>query len=56
MEEAAQEEGFIGYPCFEFDPRLDPSRNDTRCVHCRKYLTVACEYIDEFVEDEEDDA
>jgi len=54
-EDETFEDGFTGYPCYEFNPRLEPSVNDTRCVHCRKYLTTACDYIDEFLEDEGND-
>ncbi len=51
MEDGIFEDEFIGYPCYDFNPALDPARNDTRCVHCRKYLTLECEYLDEFLED-----
>ncbi len=54
MEDEFDDE-FIGYPCFEFNPALSPDQNDTRCVHCRKYLTVQCEYLDQFLEDDGDD-
>ncbi len=55
-EEEAEDEGFVGYPCFEFNSRLEPHMNDTRCVHCKKYLTTLCEHIDEFFEEEGDGA
>ena len=55
MEDEASDDDFIGYPCFEFNAALDPELNDTRCVHCRKYLTVQCEYLDQFLGDEADD-
>ncbi|HEY4705512.1 MAG TPA: hypothetical protein VII27_07260 [Thermoplasmata archaeon] len=51
MEDEAVEDEFIGFPCFEFNTALAPERDDTRCIHCRKYLTVACEYLDDFFED-----
>ncbi len=47
---------FIGYPCYEFNGSLEPGLNDTRCVHCQKYLTVECEFLDEFLEDEGDES
>ena len=55
MDEEPFDEEFIGYPCFEFNAALDPERNDTRCVHCRKYLTIQCEYLDQFLEDGADE-
>lgn len=41
-------------PCFESNPTLGPAQDDGRCVHCRKFLTLECPYIDHFLgEDEE---
>ena len=55
MDDEPFDEDFIGYPCFEFNTTLSPDRNDTRCVHCRKYLTIECEYLDQFLEDDGDE-
>ena len=41
------------YECYEFNPRLRPQFDDGTCEHCRKWLTVECENIDEFVHEEE---
>ena len=39
-------------PCYESNPVV--SEDDGRCVHCRKFLTLECPYIDHFLgEDEE---
>lgn len=56
MEEEIEDEGFIGYPCYEFNRDLDRGLNDTKCVHCVKYLTTLCEHIDDFLEEEADEA
>jgi hypothetical protein len=39
--------------CYEFNAYLEPALDDGRCVHCRKFFTLECEYIDEFIEEEE---
>jgi len=54
MDDEVSDDEFIGYPGFEFNTALAPDRNDTRCVHCRKYLTVQCEYLEQFLEDDLD--
>ena len=41
-------------PCYEFNPELRPDRDDGRCESCRKFLTMECEYIDHFMEEEID--
>jgi len=41
-------------PCFEFNASLPPAEDDGRCVHCRKFLTVECPYIDHFFEEEDE--
>ncbi|MCI4330958.1 MAG: hypothetical protein L3K19_03830 [Thermoplasmata archaeon] len=48
------EDRFIGRPCYVFNPSLRMSLNDTRCAHCRFYLTAQCPHIDEFLDDVED--
>lgn len=48
------DEQFIGRDCYVFNVSLRPSLNDTRCGHCRFYLTARCPHIDEFIEDVED--
>lgn len=53
-EDEDSEERFIGRPCYAFNPALRPSLNDTRCSHCRYYLTARCPHIDEFLDDVED--
>lgn len=43
------------YPleCYEFYLKLQERFDDGMCEHCRKYLTVECPHIDEFLEEEE---
>ncbi|HKS59759.1 MAG TPA: hypothetical protein VJS68_03155 [Thermoplasmata archaeon] len=48
------EDRFIGRPCYSFNPQLRPSLNDTRCEHCRFYLTSQCPHIEEFLDDVDD--
>lgn len=42
-----------GYPCYEFNESLPVEMDDGKCIHCRKYLTVQCERIDEFIDEVE---
>ncbi len=48
------EDQFIGRPCYAFNSALRPPLDDTRCSHCRYYLTARCPHIDEFLDDVED--
>lgn len=41
-------------PCFEFNLALDGRLDNGRCEHCRKFLTVECEYIDHFLVEEDE--
>ena len=52
--EYANEDRFIGRPCYVFNPQLRSNLNDTRCAHCRFYLTSLCPHIDEFLDDVEE--
>lgn len=38
-------------PCYEFNRSMDGSADDGKCLHCRKHLTVECEYIDLFLDE-----
>lgn len=38
-------------PCYEFNRSMDGSADDGRCTRCRKYLTVECEYIEQFLDE-----
>nr|AKQ02687.1 hypothetical protein [uncultured euryarchaeote Rifle_16ft_4_minimus_37664] len=40
-------------PCYEFNGGLEPAEDNGRCEHCRKFLTLECEYIDHFMEEDE---
>ena len=48
------EDPFVGRDCYVFNPSLKPALDDTRCAHCRFYLTAQCPHIDEFMDDVED--
>ncbi len=48
-------ERWYGLPCYEFNDTLNRGLDDWRCVHCRKFLTVECPYIDEMVGEGDDD-
>ena len=39
--------------CYEFYKKLQSRFDDGLCEHCRKYLTVKCPHIDEFLKEEE---
>ena len=41
------------FPCYEFNPKLRVSFDDGMCEHCAKWLTVDCENIDQYIEEEE---
>lgn len=45
---------FVGRPCYEFNTLLTRRLDDTRCGHCRHYLTARCPHIEEFLDDMED--
>ena len=43
-------EPLMGRICYVFNTELDGKLNDTVCIHCRKFMTLDCERIDEFVD------
>jgi hypothetical protein len=52
--EEGDEDRFIGRDCYEFNRSLKAPLDDTRCSHCRFYLTAQCAHIDDFMDDVED--
>ncbi|MGA7922643.1 MAG: hypothetical protein WCA77_01535 [Thermoplasmata archaeon] len=50
-EPASDEERFVGRSCYAFNHQLSTHLDDTRCSHCRYYLTARCPHIDEFLDD-----
>ena len=52
--EAPEEDPFVGRSCYVFNHSLRTGLDDTRCSHCRHYLTASCPHIDEFLEDVEE--
>lgn len=53
MQEGAEGPGGDSYPCYEFNVKLKEYLDDGSCEHCRMWLTVECENIDEFVVEED---
>lgn len=41
--------------CYQFNEDLDDLMDDARCVHCRKYLTLDCPHIGEFIDGDGDE-
>jgi hypothetical protein len=48
------EEEFCGRECYEFNEKLKEQFDDDCCEHCRKYLTLQCEHLDDFMDEIED--
>lgn len=48
-----EEEEPTYFECYEFNFKLPSKFDDGLCEHCRKYLTVECHHIDDFLEDED---
>jgi hypothetical protein len=49
----SEDEHFRYRECYVFNINLGLSLDDARCSHCRKYLTLDCKYINEFVDGDE---
>ena len=45
-----KKEPLMGRICYVFNSELDDKLNDTICTHCRKFMTLDCEHIEEFVD------
>ena len=52
-----EKDEFCDRECYEFNEKLKSQFDDRCCQHCKKYLTLQCQYLDEFMEeiDELDD-
>ncbi len=50
--EKKKNEPLMGRICYIFNPELDGKMNDTICTHCRKFMTLDCDHIEEFVDGE----
>lgn len=48
-----EENEFCGRECYEFNENLEANKDDECCEHCRKYMTLNCKHIDDFLDDEE---
>jgi hypothetical protein len=40
---------FCGRECYEFNGKLKDQFDDDCCEHCSKYLTLQCEYLEDFM-------
>lgn len=45
-------EPYVGRECYVFNERLAPADDDTACIHCAKFMTLRCEYINEFINED----
>jgi len=46
------EDEFRFRECYEFNTSLNELNDDARCIHCKKFLTLYCPHIDEFMDEE----
>jgi len=37
--------------CYIFNDKLPKKQDDGKCIHCKYFLTLQCEHIDEFLEE-----
>jgi hypothetical protein len=49
-----EEQEFCNRECYEFNEKLKADLDDTCCEHCGKYLTLQCQYLDDFLDEIED--
>ena len=54
LPEEKSEDEFRYRECYEFNESLPTEKDDERCERCKKFLTVQCKYIDEFIEGEDE--
>ncbi|UCF08479.1 MAG: hypothetical protein JSW28_01975 [Thermoplasmata archaeon] len=45
-----EEADFCDRECYVFNERLKKQFDDDCCEHCSKYLTIQCEYLEDFME------
>ena len=50
-EDVEEEEEETRYPCYEFNTSLPKENDDGLCIHCRKYLTLECEHLEDFMDE-----
>lgn len=48
------EDEFCNRECYEFNERLKSQFDDDCCEHCKKYLTIQCEHLEDFQAEIED--
>jgi hypothetical protein len=55
-EEEEEEEGdeFCNRECYEFNSKMGADLDDKCCRHCKKYLTLHCPHIKEFMDEVEE--
>ena len=47
--EEDEEDEFCGRDCYEFNSKLKEQFDDDCCEHCRKYLTLQCAHLEDFM-------
>lgn len=48
-DEEEEEEEFCNRECYVFNEKLKTQFDDNCCEHCLKYLTLQCEYLEDFM-------
>ncbi len=46
-----EENEFCGRECYQFNEKLKIQFDDDCCEHCRKYLTLSCEHLQDFMDE-----
>lgn len=49
-----EDEEFCGRECYEFNEKLKEQFDDDCCEHCRKFLTLHCEHLGDFMSEIDD--
>lgn len=46
-----EEDEFCGRDCYEFNTRMKEQFDDECCEHCKKYLTLQCTHLEDFMDE-----
>ena len=46
------DDSYIGRECYVFNTSLSVEDDDTACNHCAKFMTIQCQYIGEFIDED----
>lgn len=47
-----EDDEFVNRECYRFNKNLERLLDDSKCIHCRFYLTLECRHIEEFVDED----